>query len=137
MIVFDNNFLVQIITIFLMIMGSLGILVIEDIKENKFKYSKIKLQTKIVLFYTFVLITIPMLLMCILDSDMTILNALFMSVSARSTGFSVVDLNIISFESKAILAMLMFIGGGPTSTSGGIRILTFSILVSTIISTSI
>ena len=73
--------------------------------------------------------------MCILDSDMTILNALFMSVSARSTGFSVVDLNTISFESKAILAMLMFIGGGPTSTSGGIRILTFAILVSTIIST--
>ena len=135
MIVFDNNFLVQIITIFLMIMGSLGILVIEDIKENKFKYSKIKLQTKIVLFYTFVLITIPMILMCILDSDMSILNALFMSVSARSTGFSVVDLNTISFESKAILAVLMFIGGGPTSTSGGIRILTFAILVSTVIST--
>ena len=135
MIIFNNNVYVQIITIALMIMGSLGILVIEDLKEKKFNFSKLKLQTKIVLVYTLVLLVLPMFLMKILDSDMSILNLLFMSASARSTGFSIVDLSSVSFETKSILAVLMFIGGGPTSTSGGIRILTFAILIATIFST--
>ena len=76
-----------------------------------------------------------MFLMKLLDSDMSILNLLFMSASARSTGFSIVDLSSVSFETKSILAVLMFIGGGPTSTSGGRRILTFAILIATIFST--
>ncbi len=55
--------------------------------------------------------------------------------SSRSTAFSVVDLNELSFQSKVWLAVLMLIGGGPTSTSGGIRILPVVILLATVIST--
>ena len=126
---------IQFITIFVMILGSLGILVIEDLKDKKFKFSKLKLQTKIVVVWTIVLLVMPTILMKIYDSELSILNSLFMVSSARSTGMAIVGLESISFQSKVLLAVLMLIGGGPTSTSGGIRILPVAIILATVIST--
>lgn len=132
---FSGDIYIQVVTILIMTLGSLGILVIEDLKDSGFKLNKLKLQTKIVLFYTLILLLLPTLFMKLFDMNITILNSLFMASSARNTGFSVVDIESLSFESKSILAVLMLIGGGPTSTSGGIRILTLAVLIATIRST--
>ncbi len=59
MIMFASDAYVQIITIVIMILGSLGILVIEDIKDKKFKFNKLKVQTKIVLVATIFLLVVP------------------------------------------------------------------------------
>lgn len=135
MTMFAGDIYVQLITIILMLLGSLGILVIEDIKDKGFKFKKLKLQTRIVLVYSLVLLAVPTILMKLYDPELTVMNSLFMASTSRSTGFSILPLSGFEFESKFILAVLMFIGGGPTSTSGGIRILTFAVLLSTVVAT--
>ena len=119
-----------------MIIGSIGVFVIEDLRNNKYRnFSRLKLQTKIILVYTLILLILPTLIMRILENNISIINSLFMSASSRSTGFSVVDLKHFSFESKVILIILMFIGGSPASTSGGVKVITIAIIIATIIST--
>lgn len=135
MIPFANDSFVQVVTIVVMILGSLGILVIEDLKDKKFKFSKLKVQTKIVVIASIILIIVPTILLIIYDSELSVINSLFMSASVRNTGMTIIDLNELSFRSKVLLAVLMLIGGGPTSTSGGIRILPVVILFATVIST--
>ena len=48
--------------------------------------------------------------------------------------FSVVDFNEFSQLSKIIFVLLMFIGGAPTSTAGGVRIIPLVVIMSTVIS---
>ena len=62
-----------------------------------------------------------------------ILNAFFHSVSARTAGFSSVDLSNISCGSFLTLVFLMIIGGSPGGTAGGIKTTTFAILIVTCI----
>ena len=60
-----------------------------------------------------------------------IMNAFFNSVSARTAGFSSVDLSQIDCGGFLILVFLMIIGGSPGGTAGGIKTTTFAILVIT------
>ena len=133
---YKNDMYIQIILSLLMILGSIGILVIEDIKNNKSKkFNRLKLQTKIACIYTILLLIVPTILMKILEPDITLLNSFFMSATSRSTGFSVVNLESFKEVSKLVLIIIMFIGGGPTSTAGGVRILTIAVVISTVIAT--
>lgn len=56
-------------------------------------------------------------------------SALFLSVSARNAGLSIMDLHLLSFSSILIMMMLMFIGGAPSSCGGGIRTTTFAVVI--------
>lgn len=133
---FANDTYVQIVLIVLMILGSIGILVIEDLKKNrKRKFNRLKLQTKIILTYTIGLLFVPMFIMKILDPSLSLLNCLFMSATTRSTGFAITSVCNLCVENKIMLMILMFIGGSPTSTSGGVKIITIAILLSTVIAT--
>lgn len=60
-----------------------------------------------------------------------LLNAWFQSVSARTAGFSSVDLSGISCGTYLTLIFLMIIGGSPGGTAGGIKTTTFAVLVIT------
>ena len=134
--IFANDIYTQFIMIALMLLGSIGILVIEDVRNNKSrKFSRLKLQTKIILTYSLILLVVPPIAIKILEPNISILNSLFMVSTSRSTGFSVVDLPNFTFESKFIFIILMFIGGSPTSTSGGVKMVTIAVLISTIVST--
>lgn len=62
-----------------------------------------------------------------------LLNSFFHSVSARTAGFSSVDLSNISCGSYLTLIFLMIVGGSPGGTAGGIKTTTFAILVITCI----
>ena len=52
----------------IMVLGSLGIIVIEDLKDKKFKFNKLKLQTKIVIIFTVILLVVPTIMVKIYDS---------------------------------------------------------------------
>ncbi len=65
--------------------------------------------------------------------DKTI-NIIFQSMSVRSSGFSTFETSSINSSTKWIFIILMFIGGSPSSTSGGIRTTTLSICLITIYS---
>lgn len=57
-----------------------------------------------------------------------LVNALFHSVVPRTAGFNSVDLAGMREPSLLLTEMLMFIGGGSSSTAGGIKVSTFALL---------
>jgi Trk-type K+ transport system membrane component len=63
-----------------------------------------------------------------LDTGDKILNAWFQGVSPRTAGFSTIDLAAMNETTLLLVVALMFIGAGPASTGGGIRITTFAVL---------
>jgi trk system potassium uptake protein TrkH len=58
-----------------------------------------------------------------------IMNAFFQSVTVRTAGFTPVDQAALTEGSKAVSVFLMFIGGASGSTAGGIKMVTFLVLV--------
>ena len=56
-------------------------------------------------------------------------NAWFMSATARTAGFNAIDYSSLGNDSATLTMMLMFIGGSPGSTAGGIKTSTFAVLV--------
>lgn len=126
----------QTILTVLMLLGSIGVLAIKDLKKNKFSnFNKLRLQTKIILVYSAVLIVFPTIILKLIEPQITVVNSIFMVTATRSTGFSVVNLAEFSNVSKLLMTILMFIGGSPASTAGGVRIVAIAIIVSTMIAT--
>lgn len=133
---YSNDLYMQIVLITLMILGSIGIFAISDLKKNKFKnFHKLKLQTKIILVYTLILLIVPTILLIVFEENISLTNSLFMTAASRSTGLSIVNVSEMSNASKLLLTMLMFIGGSPASTAGGVRIVAVAVIFSTMIST--
>ncbi len=136
MIGYNKDLYIQIVLTILMILGSIGVFAIEDLKKNKFKnFKKLKLQTKIILVYTLILLIIPTILLVVFENNISVTNSLFIASAARSTGLSVVNISELSNASKLLLTILMFIGGSPASTAGGVRVVAIAILISTMIAT--
>ncbi len=105
---------------------------------------KMQLQTKIVLAVSAALIVLGALAIVIFeyyaaDGDQSqglvgrSLDALFQSVTARTAGFNTVDISALSPASRLVLILLMFIGGSPGSTAGGIKTVTLAVIVMTVV----
>jgi trk system potassium uptake protein TrkH len=103
---------------------------------------RMRLQTKIVLSVSAALIVLGALAILLFERyaagagsrvENTITNALFQSVTARTAGFNTVDIAAMSSSSKFILILLMFVGGSPGSTAGGIKTVTLAVIVMTTI----
>lgn len=141
---FSGNYVVNLTIMGLIVIGGLGFLVWEDIVDNKFRFRKFHLHTKIVVTVTAALIFGGALILFIFETgtaasegkplDERILNAFFQSVTARTAGFNSVDLTAMSESSSYIMIWLMMIGGSPGSTAGGIKTTTFAVLIISIIS---
>ena len=56
-------------------------------------------------------------------------SALFQSVTARTAGFNSIDTGALTDGSKLVTIVLMFIGGSPGSTAGGIKTTTLAVLL--------
>lgn len=129
---------------FLIILGGLGFFVWDDIRTNQFSFKKYRLQTKIVLTVTFILILIPALYFFFFEfsrpewSSMTLSErfwaSLFESVTTRTAGFNSVDYSKLHPASLPIYSILMLIGGSSGSTAGGFKTTTLCVLVVTLIS---
>jgi trk system potassium uptake protein TrkH len=103
---------------------------------------RMQLQTKIVLSISALLIIVGMLAILLFEryarhgdsaQNLGVLGALFQSITARTAGFNTVDIKALSSSSKFILILLMFIGGSPGSTAGGIKTVTFAVIVMTVV----
>ncbi|NQT01640.1 MAG: Trk family potassium uptake protein [Planctomycetes bacterium] len=101
---------------------------------------RLRLQTKIVLSVSACLIVSGMLAILLFEryasrSDSAentgVLGALFQSITARTAGFNTVDISAMSASSKFVLILLMFIGGSPGSTAGGIKTVTLAVVIMT------
>ena len=92
------------------------------------------MQSKIVLFTSALLIAIPatFFFFCVFGGmpiGKRIFASLFQSVTTRTAGFNTADLNAMTGASKAIMTLLMLIGGSPGSTAGGMKTTTFADII--------
>lgn len=133
-----NDWVVNIVIMSLIIIGGIGFFVWNDISVNKLSFRKYRLHTKITLISTFVLVFGGAALLFFFERNQTlagmpvkdgILCSLFGSVTARTAGFNTVDTAALTNSSKILTTILMFIGGSPGSTAGGIKTTTFVVLL--------
>lgn len=134
------------------ILGGLGFFVILDLhdklkkeKARKARFSfkryvhSLRLHTKLVFIMTFVLLLGGAMLFFLLEhhnsatiGNMSLGNKLmtsfFMSTTTRTAGFTTVNMFNLHTATKLIMCLLMFIGGSPASTAGGIKTVTFALV---------
>lgn len=125
----------------LIIFGGLGFLTLEDIRHNGRHWRHYRLQTKVILATTGILIVVPAVLFYLLEfrgdswSYMTAgqkwLAAFFQSVTPRTAGFNTVDYGALSESGRMLTILLMLIGGAPGSTAGGMKVTTIAIVLAT------
>lgn len=133
-----DDWLVNLVIMSLIIIGGIGFIVWDDISKNKLHVKKYLLQTKIVLLTTAFLVLGGALAFYYLEKDLLmadmtvsgkILSSLFSSVTARTAGFNSIDTGALSDGSKLLTIILMFIGGSPGSTAGGVKTTTIVVLL--------
>lgn len=135
--------LVNIVLMVLIVIGGLGFVVWNDITTKRFQWKKFSLNTKLVICATALLIFGGAFFLFLFEQGNTlhglstgeqILASLFGSVTARTAGFNTVDTGALRPESKFLTIILMFIGGSPGSTAGGIKTTTFVVVVLYVVS---
>lgn len=124
----------------LIIVGGIGFLTWDDIRTKRFRFHRYRMQSKVILLTTFILLALPFLyfyffeFMSLKPSE-RVFSALFQSVTPRTAGFNTVDLTRISEAGQWIIIVLMLIGGSPGSTAGGMKTTTIAVLFATAFST--
>ena len=135
---YSGDVLVNITVMALVITGGIGFLVWDDLQKKKLRVKEYLLHTKIVLVVTIALVLGGALLIYLFErenlmADMgageKILTSFFASVTARTAGFNTIDVGGMSASSKLVTVVLMFIGGSPGSTAGGIKTTTFAVML--------
>ena len=137
-----DSYLVGIPIAGLILVGGIGFLVWEDALRWKWHISRYRLHSKVVLAAAVALVAGGTLFMFLFEYGKPsmegknlgeqILCSFFQAVTPRTAGFNTMDLNQLSPSSQMLMVCLMFIGGSPGSTAGGIKTTTMTILLLTI-----
>ena len=123
---------------FLIITGGIGFIVWDDLSRKKLDFRHYMLHTKIVLVTTAVLLVTSTILFYLMERNNILvgmngsesfLACFFSAVTPRTAGFNNVDTAALTDGSKFLSAILMFIGGSPGSTAGGIKTSTLAVLL--------
>lgn len=121
------------------ILGGLGFPVIMQLRKEFTRPLHWSMNTKLVLWGTVVLLLAGWAYLTIvewdnpdtfgpLDPAAKLLAGFYASVQTRTAGFNSVDVGLMQDESWLAMDVLMFIGGGPAGTAGGIKVTTFAVL---------
>ena len=136
---FRNDSYLLLVTIILIIGGGLGFLVWRDLLLFH-ELKRLTLNSKLTLTTTGALFVIGFLLLLVTERNLSILpahtswlnrtiNTLFLSVTPRTAGLITVPTNSLQSGSIFLIMILMFVGGTPGSTAGGIKTTTFGVLM--------
>ncbi len=136
---FQSDPVVMLTLAALIVIGGLGFLVWQDLVTKR-KFKRFGVYTKLVLLTTAALIISGWVLTCILEwnnpdtlGPMSVgdklLNGLFQSITLRTCGFAAIDEGKLTDASKAISMVLMMIGGSSGSTAGGLKTVSFVVLL--------
>ena len=128
----------------LITIGGLGFYVWYDVIKGKFRPSRYSLHTKVVLISTGSILLLGWALFMAFEWNNPgtiggmnavdkVINSLFFAVTPRTAGHYTVDMNYLTDGSYLLSNILMFIGGSPGSTAGGVKTTTFVVLVLTMI----
>lgn len=141
---YHSDWIICSVLIVMILLGGLGFFVWAEIRQKGFHLRRYNLHTKIVLSMSCILVFIPAVLFFILEADAShndlgffdsILASLFDAVSPRTAGMNITDTASLSNGGFLITIILMFIGGNPSSTAGGIKTTTLAVLVLFAVST--
>lgn len=142
------NPIINIVTCGLIILGGIGYIVWWDVlrvlkqaQKKKVKFFRaLTLHSKIAITATLFLIFVGAALIFAFEynnpqtiKDYTLLQkmevSLFQSVTTRTAGFATVPQENLTNASSVVCLLLMFIGGSPVGTAGGIKTVTFAVLM--------
>ena len=129
---------------FLIILGSIGWVTLVDVYRKR-RFSRFSLDTKLVLTTTIFLFLIGLVVFFVGEYSngdtikyKTISEKLgysvIHSITGRTAGFTSVNFADTSDLTKLFFTMLMFIGGAAGSTTGGIKVVTFAVIVAAVVS---
>jgi trk system potassium uptake protein len=123
----------------LVVLGSMGFLVLEDVRLRRAGLRKhLALSTRVGLYTSAILIALGSASFLLFESHNVLAplgaleraaNAFFMAVTPRSAGFNTVDYDSVTNASYLLTLILMWIGGSPVSTAGGVKTTTLALLV--------
>ena len=136
---FVDNPAINLVVMALIIIGGIGFMTWEDIKTHRHRMRKYRMQSKVILSVTGLLILIPALYFFFFEFSQEplgrrILISAFQSVTPRTAGFNTADLTVLSEAGLAIMILLMLVGGSPGSTAGGMKTTTLAVVLSTTVS---
>lgn len=161
LIPYQSHILINFVIAGLIIAGGLGFVVWIDLRlswrhyQENFKFFKVKkyfsslsLHTKLVLLTTLSLLVVGTVVILLLEYDNPqtlgsmswdekIMASFFQSTTCRTAGFATVDMASLNVATKLFMSTLMFIGGSPAGTAGGIKTVTFVIVLMYIYSLSV
>ena len=123
----------------LVVVGGLGFLVWQEVAEKR-SFRKFSVYTKLVLVTSAALLLLGWGLICLLEwnnpgtlgpmtTEDKLLNGLFQSITLRTAGFTSLDQGALTDGGKAFSMVLMLIGGSSGSTAGGLKTVTFIVLM--------
>ncbi|MDF1477863.1 potassium transporter TrkG [Leifsonia sp. H3M29-4] len=122
------------------ILGGIGFPVIMQLRKHWMRPLAWTMNTRIVLWATPVLLVSGTIYITAiewnnpgtlgpLDWPSKILAGFFQSVQTRTAGFNSIDIGAADDSTLFGMSALMFIGGGPAGTAGGIKVTTFAVLL--------
>ncbi|WP_432724305.1 TrkH family potassium uptake protein [Staphylococcus equorum] len=141
LIPYANDYFVQTIVMFLIILGSIGFPVLIEVKayiKNRIPNFRFSLFAKITTMTYLVLFVFGAIIILLFEHNHAFQNmtwhrslfyALFQSATTRSAGLQTLDVSDFGEGTNVIMSILMFIGSSPSSVGGGIRTTTFAILI--------
>ena len=141
MIEYAGDPLVCLTLICLMVFGGLGFFVWEDLREHR-SFKRLNLHSKLVILMTVLLLILGTALFFVFEYSNAetignmgffekLLAAFFQSSTTRTAGFYTIPQNGLTTASKLLSSVLMFIGGAPGSTAGGIKTVTLAVMLVT------
>ncbi|WP_145395357.1 TrkH family potassium uptake protein [Staphylococcus cohnii] len=141
LIPYANDYFVQTIVMFLIMLGSIGFPVLIEVKayiKNRIPNFRFSLFAKITTVTYFGLFIFGVLIILLFEHNQAFQNmswhkslfyALFQSATTRSAGLQTIDVSGFGEGTNIVMGILMFIGSSPSSVGGGIRTTTFAILI--------
>lgn len=140
-----DDWYVNMIIILLIYVSGLGFFVWQDLLQNRFRFRRLRLQSKMVLSITTGLLFGGAVCLFLTENghaayagmpmNERILASLFQSMTSRTAGFNTVDFTAMTEAGIFVMICLMFIGGSTGSTAGGIKTTTFWVLCISIFTT--
>ena len=140
---FATDRLVNLTCILLITVGGLGYVVWNDLKRNRTHVRKYSAHTRLVLAANAILLFGGASLFFLFEIQYTgqgqnvgdrLIESLFASATARTAGFNTVSVSGMGSASKLLTIFLMFVGGSPGSTAGGVKTTTIAVLLLSCIS---
>ncbi|MGN1015449.1 MAG: TrkH family potassium uptake protein [Faecousia sp.] len=126
---------VNITVMALIVIGGIGFLTWQDIRRNGIHVRRYRMQSKVILTVSAVLIVLPAVYFYFFEFAQLPLSqrfwgSVFQAVTPRTAGFNTLELTGLSETGQMLTCMLMLTGGSPGSTAGGMKTTTLAVLVS-------